>query len=42
MENIIGICPLCGGYLICDDEITDHVYCDTCEYETEYGERLDT
>ena len=27
----VGVCPVCGGRLI---ESGDHVYCDTCDYDS--------
>lgn len=41
MDNRYGICPDCGGWLCCEDEITDHITCDTCEAEWKYGKRVD-
>lgn len=42
MENYCGVCPDCGGRLICVDEVTGHIICDTCKAEWLYGERIDT
>lgn len=30
MRDIVGICPDCGGYVECIDQITDEFVCDTC------------
>ena len=40
-DDRFGICPDCGGWLCCDDEVTDHITCDTCEAEWKYGKRVD-
>ena len=41
MTDKCGTCPDCGGNLYCDDEITGHITCDTCEAEWKYGKRVD-
>ncbi len=35
MEERIGICPKCGGFLESESQASDVYVCDTCDYSEE-------